>query len=133
MFTKLNSLISRTIIAAAVPVLVTVGLSGHAQADWNDIQPIQYMPQANTLSYTGEANGLTVTMMIDYGTIYGNTVRGTMTINGTEYQYIMQLVQNDFEGVINAGDRQIPFTGTTQGTTVYLDMLNTHLVLQPGT
>ena len=53
---------------------------------------------------------------------------GTMTINGTEYQFIMQLVQNDYEGVINAGDRQIPFTGTTQGTTVSLDMLDTMLL-----
>jgi hypothetical protein len=131
MFPKLNNRITRTILAATIPALATLGLVNSAHADWDDPQPSPLVQPGNALSYTGEADDLNVTMTIDYNAVNGDTVRGTMTINGTDYPFIMELVNNDFEGVVDAPDRQIPFTGTSQGNTVYLDILDTHVTLQP--
>jgi hypothetical protein len=133
MFAKLNNRITRSILAATIPALATLGLANSAKADWDNPQPAPFVQPGNSLSYTGESDGLSVTMTIDYNSVDGDTVRGTMSIDGVDYPFIMQLVNNDFEGIVIAPDRQIPFTGTSQGNTVYLDILDTHVMLQPGT
>jgi hypothetical protein len=98
----------------------------------NNNQPTpSWLQPGSALCYQGDADGVTVTMTIDYNTLNGDEVRGTMTVNGKDYPFVMDLVDNDFQGTLITPNQRIAFTGSSDGTTMMLDIQNMQFTLSP--
>ena len=132
MFAKLNNLISRTLVAAVIPAAMTLGLAGNTFADASWTAPAQMIPMLSSppITYSGTANDTSITLQVFFAG--GTTVNGTLTINGTQYDFVGCEADNVLSGVFNYGGNQVTFqaTGVASYENIVIPCMNTSMTLE---
>jgi hypothetical protein len=114
-------------LAAVVIAGVSIGFSAStARADWG---VPQLAPAPTVLTYAGRSGQDTLIMTVGFPG--GNTISGTITLNGTTYPYMGYLQNGNISGVINANGYQLPFTGVNPGCEVFLQIHGHQFRLEP--
>jgi hypothetical protein len=132
MFTKLNNRITRTLAATLIPAAMTLGLAGNTFADVSWTAPAQmiYMPPSPPITFSGTANDTTITLQMFF--VGGTTVKGTLTVNGTQYYFVGCEADNVLNGVFNYGGNQVTFqaTGVANSDNIEIPCMNTSMTLE---